>query len=40
MHPRLAKAEVRIGGLPSKGIFQEVLLARINIAKTKYRGES
>ena len=40
MSPRLTKAEVRIGGLPSKGIFQEVLLARISIAETKYRVES
>ena len=35
MPPRLTKAEVCRSGLPSKGIFQEVLLVRINIAKTK-----
>ena len=40
MHPRLAKAEVRIGGFPSRGMFQEVQLARISITKTKYKGES
>ena len=40
MHPRLAKAEVRIGGLPSRGMFQEVLHARISIAETKYIWDS
>ena len=40
MHPRLAKAEVQIGGLPSRGMFQEALLARISITGTKYIGES
>ena len=39
MHPQLAKAEVRIGGLPSRGMFQEVLLTWISITKIKYRGE-
>ena len=36
MHPRLAKADVQIGGLPSRGMFQEVLQAQISIAETKY----
>ena len=40
MSPRLTKAEVQIGDLPSKEMFQEVLLTRISIAKTKYKGES
>ena len=40
MSPWLIKADVQIGGLPSRRMFQEVLLAQINIAKTKYRGES
>ena len=40
MHPRLAKAELRIGGLPSRGMFQEVLLAQISITENKDRGES
>jgi len=40
MNPRLAKAEVQMGGLPSKGMFQEVLMARISITETRYRGES
>ena len=40
MHPQLAKAELRIGGLPSKGMFQEVLLGQISITETKDRGES
>ena len=40
MHPQLAKAEVRIGGLSSRGMFQEVLLTLISITITKYRGES
>ena len=40
MHSRLAKAKVRIGGLPSKEMFQEVLLAQISITETKYKGES
>ena len=40
MHPQLAKVEVRIGGLPSRGMFQEVVLARISITETKARGES
>ena len=40
MPPRPTKAEVSRGGLPSRGISQEVLLARISIVKTKDRGES
>ena len=40
MHPQLAKTKVRISGLLSKGMFQEVLLGWIRIAETKYRGES
>ena len=40
MPPRLTQAEVRGGGLPSRGMFQEVLLAWISIAETKDRGES
>ena len=39
MPPRLTKAEVRRGGLPSGGMFQEVLLAQISIAETKDKGE-
>ena len=34
------QSEVRKGGLPSGGMFQEVLLARISIAETKDRGKS
>ena len=40
MPPRLTETEVRRGGLPSGGIFQEVLLAWISIAEIKDRGES
>ena len=40
MHHWLAKVKVRIGGFPSRGMFQEVQLAQINITETKYRGES
>ena len=34
MPHRLTKAEVRKGGLPSKGTFQEVLLVQVSIAET------
>ena len=37
MAPRLTKAEVRRGGLPSKGMFQEILLIWVSIAETKDR---
>ena len=40
MPPRLTKVEVCRGGLPSREMFQEVLLARISIAETNDRGES
>jgi len=40
MSPRISEAEVRIGGLQSKGTFPEVLGARISIAKTKYKEKS
>ena len=40
MSPRLTKAEIWIGGLPSKGMFQEILLAQISIVETKYKEES
>ena len=40
MPPWLTKAEVRKGGLPFRGMFKEVLLARISIAETKDKGES
>ena len=39
MSPRLTKVEVRRGGLLSERMFQEVLLARISIAKTKDKGK-
>ena len=40
MHPWIVKAELRIDGLPSRGMFQEVLLAQISITEIKDRGES
>ena len=40
MSPQLTKVEVRRGGLPSREMFQEVLLVWISIAETKDRGES
>ena len=33
-------AEVHKGGLPSRGMFQEILLSRISIAETKDKGDS
>ena len=35
MSPRISKAEVQIGDMPSKGTFPEILQAQISIAKTK-----
>ena len=40
MSPWLTKVEVRIGDLPSRGMFQEILLVWISIAKTKDGGKS
>ena len=37
---RLTKAEVHRGGLPSEGMYQEVLLARISIVEIKEIGDS
>ena len=39
MPPWLSKAEVRNGGLPFEAMFQEILLIRIRIMKTKDRGK-
>ena len=39
MPSRLSKAEVRRGGLPFEATFQEILLIRICIMKTKDRGK-
>ena len=36
----LTKAEVRRGGLLSRGMFQEVLLVRVSIEETKDKGVS
>ena len=38
MSPQISKAEVRMGGLPSRGTSSEVLQAPISVAKTKYLG--
>ena len=40
MSPWISKAEVRLGGLQSRGTFLEILQAQISIVKTKYKGES
>ena len=38
--PRLSKAEVQGGGLPSRAAFQEILLIRISIIEAQDRGKS
>ena len=40
MSPQMTKAKVQIGGLLSRGMFQEVLLAWVSIVETKDKGES
>ena len=40
MSPQISEFEVRIGGLPTKRTFSEVLHAQISIVKTKYKGKS
>ena len=40
MSPQISKAEVRMGGLPSRGTSSKVLQAQISVAKTKYREKS